>query len=97
MLFGVPNAAEEVETVFGNGRQIDYAEVRAVRRPCVVVVGRRLTDVVEASPYKLPHGPRQVVLHGEIVVGRVTPTGVLHVVARALEFFAVSSGAESVE
>ena len=52
--------------------------------PGIRVVGRRLAQVVEARPYKLPDGPVIVVGQGKVNVRNVRPRAIVQVVAAAL-------------
>ena len=68
----LPVRAIEIVAVLGQAGEVADAEVAAARRP-VAVVGSRLAQVVEASPYELADHPVVVVLPAPVVVGQVRP------------------------
>ena len=79
----VPVGTVEEVAVLGQTSQVADAKIAAARGP-VLIVGRRLTQVVVARPHKLADDPRVVVLPAPVVIGEVRPRTILHVVARAL-------------
>ena len=82
-LGGVPAGAVQVVPVLGQAGQVQNAEVGAVRRPGFVV-GRRLAEVVEASPHELAHQVGQVVLGRKLFVRGLRPRAGFQVVGRRL-------------
>ena len=79
-LLGVPARTIEVVAILWQTRQVDNAEVAAARRPHGVV-WRRLTKIVEACPHELANNPRLILLLYPIVVGQISPSDNLGVVA----------------
>ena len=76
----VPLASVEVEAVFRYVCEVDDSEDRRVVRPCVSVVRRRLSEIVESCPYELSYAPWVILVSGKIVVRDVRPPAVLCVV-----------------
>ena len=69
----IPNTPIEIITILGQRSQIDDAEVGTMRWPSIGVVGRRLTQIIEARPNELAQSPRLVIGVGKIPVRYVRP------------------------
>ena len=82
-----PACLVKVRPVLRQSGQVENSVVRAADRP-VAVVGRRLSEVVEAGPDELAHDPRAGVLLFEFVIRRRRIGRMLEVAARALPVFA---------
>ena len=83
VLILVPMAAVEVEAILGKPGKVHDTEVTAATWP-ILVVWRRLAEVVETRPHKFASHPVVVVLHFPVVVGQIAPPAVFHIVAAAL-------------
>ena len=82
--FVVPFRTIEIVAVFGQRREVDNAEIRAVAGPCVRIVRRRFAKVVKACPHELAQYPVAVIVHAEIEVGGIRPRARLVVIAVAV-------------
>ena len=83
LLLLVPMTAIEVIAILGDAGQVDDTKQGAVTRP-IGIIGRRLTQVVETGPHELSHAIGQILMLDEIILRKVRPAAMLHIVARAL-------------
>ena len=83
LLFFVPMASVKIIAVFGNSSQVHYPEQGGVAGP-VGIIGRGFSQIVKSRPHEFPDAIGQILLMDEIVLRKVRPAAMLHVVRRRL-------------
>ena len=69
----IPKTTVQIVAVFWQTGKVNDTKQRAMTWPCIRIIRRRLTQIIEAGPYKLSDGPVMIVRQSEVLIGDVGP------------------------
>ena len=83
LLVRIPMATVEVVPVLGQPGKVHNAKQGTVAWP-IGIIRRRLAQIIESRPHKLPNAPGKFIVIQEIILRKSAPTDMLHIVRRSL-------------